>query len=338
MKRYTRNDLQQMYENPSQELTDCIHQTIISLPTQKQEEVIVKKKVSFSIVFVFVILFALAAVAYAASTGWIRMVSWKGETVETTEEPYTGPNMTDEDMKNYRIVQELAKSIPDGEYAEIGYWGENCNIWRTRKKQRIFSSFEEFSQFMAGIGYLTAPVWLPENTVSFSATVIMDSRTREVTDEDDYIVPVDEWEDEMQELPGCFELIEEKEVGKVLLTRYALDGADAVVTGYKIVLGMDGQRDIEIDSELSVAIDEGSFLLGEDETTSPLDVDGMTKALLVSSENPDMYDKPFLEKDLDKPVTFVEAMDGMKTSARESVYVQFYDQTPETIIKIMTGK
>ena len=338
MKRYTRSDLQQMYENPSQELTDCIHQAIISLPAQKQEEVIVKKKVSFSIVFVFIILFALAAVAYAASTGWIREVSWKGEPVETTEDPYAGPDMTDEDMEKYRIVQELAESIPDEEYAEIGYWGESCNIWRTHKKQKKFSSFEEFRQFMAGIDYLTAPAWLPENTVSFSATVTMDSRTREVTDENDYIISVDESGNETQELPGCFELIEEKEVENVQLTRYALDDANAVVTGYSIVLGIDGQRDVEIYSELSLALDEGSFWLTEEETTSSLNLEGVTKALLVSSENPDTYDKLFLDKDLDKPVTFVAATDGMRTSSRESAYVLFYDQTPETIIKIMTGK
>ena len=97
---YTQNDLQQMYEKPSQVLTDRIHQTITSFPPQEQEEIIVKKKMPFSVVCVFVILFALAAAAYAASTGWVREVTWQGETVETTDEPYTGPEMTDDFTKN----------------------------------------------------------------------------------------------------------------------------------------------------------------------------------------------------------------------------------------------
>lgn len=338
MKRYTRNELQRMYEKPSQELTDRIHQTIISLPAQKQEEEIVKKKVSFSIVFVFVILFALAAVAYAASTGWIREVTWQGEPVEATNEPYMGPGITDEYTEKSQLIEEVAQSIPDGDYAEISYRGESFSMWKTRKKQKVFSSFEEFRQFMAGVDYLTAPVWLPENTVSFTATVTMDSKPKEDADENDYIISVDESGNETVELPGCYELIEEKDVKEVHVDHYVLDDADAVVTGYKIILGIEGHRDIEIDSELSVAIGESSFWLAEGETASPLEVEGVTKALLVSSEDPDMYDKLFLDKELDHSVTFVPAMDGMKTSSRESAYVLFYDQAPETIIRIMTGK
>ena len=368
---YTQNDLQQMYEKPSQELTDRIHQTITSFPPQEQEEIIVKKKLPFSVVCVFVILFALAAAAYAASTGWVREVTWQGETVETTDEPYTGPEMTDDFTKTQQFFEEQVASIPDDEYADIAYYGNGFNICQTRQKQKVFTSFEEFKQYMAGVDYLTVPAWLPENMTGFSATVYMDSKPLEVTEDnkcilyeedlgniklpEGYTLSEDEngkkmvelpegysfAQDETSEwisLPGDCELIEETVKQGVRISRYALDDAHAVVTGYGITISIEGHHDIEIDSELGTYVGDMGFWLQEGETATPLNMEGVEKALLVASEDPELKDKLFLHKDLDKPVTFVRDMDDMRTSSMEDITVIFYDQAPETVIKIMTGK
>ena len=50
MKRFTQSDLRRMYETPPRELTEQIHETISSLPVHGQEEKIVKKKLSFSVI------------------------------------------------------------------------------------------------------------------------------------------------------------------------------------------------------------------------------------------------------------------------------------------------
>ena len=84
--------------------------------------------------------------------------------------------------------------------------------------------------------------------------------------------------------------------------------------------------------------DAQTFTLKEGETATPLNMEGVEKALLVASEDPELKDKLFLHKDLDKPVTFVRDFDDMRTSSMEDITVIFYDQAPETVIKIMTGK
>ncbi len=67
MKRFTQSDLRKVYETPPQDLAAHIHETISSLPVRVQEEKIVKKKLSFSVVFVVILLFMLMATALAVT-------------------------------------------------------------------------------------------------------------------------------------------------------------------------------------------------------------------------------------------------------------------------------
>ena len=67
MKRITQNDLRKMYEAPPQELTEQIHETISSLPVRGQEEKIVKKKLSFSVIAAIALVIVLMATALAGA-------------------------------------------------------------------------------------------------------------------------------------------------------------------------------------------------------------------------------------------------------------------------------
>ena len=67
MKRFTQNDLRKMYEAPPQEMTEQIHETISSLPVHGQEEKIVKRKISFSVIGVIALVIVLMATALAGA-------------------------------------------------------------------------------------------------------------------------------------------------------------------------------------------------------------------------------------------------------------------------------
>ena len=299
-----------------------------------QGGVIMKKKTSFSIISALVALFVLATVAYAA-TEIYRQVTWKGEPVEMTEELYHwAETNSDEDTSREEIntiIHDLIDDIPEEDYAEAWYRGDDFTTGNIHKKQKNFSSYEDFLQFMSAVDYLSVPVWLPENMNSFSAKVLMDSKVQNGTDggfnysfnEDGtvgYYKMIEEWKDETTQFRHC-----------------SLDDSDAIVTGYQLVIGFTDHHDITIYSELSISHGT-SFGLESDETATPLNIDNMADALFITSPDQGKRDKLFLRRELSDPISFVSFVQGMQTSSEENVTVMAFDQDPETLVRIMTGE
>ena len=67
MKRISQNDLQKMYEVPSPDMEERIHQVIASLPVQVQEGKTVKRKWLMSAVLALVLILAVGAIGLAGS-------------------------------------------------------------------------------------------------------------------------------------------------------------------------------------------------------------------------------------------------------------------------------
>ena len=66
-----------MYETPPRELTEQIHETISSLPVHGQEEKIVKKKLSFSVIAAAALMIVLMATALAATNETVNGLLYK---------------------------------------------------------------------------------------------------------------------------------------------------------------------------------------------------------------------------------------------------------------------
>ena len=352
----------------------------------------VKKKVSFSLAFVLLILFVLAAAA-CAGTVIYREVNWKGEPIET-EAPDWPEIRTPEEDENIAVMDQLTEEVPEGDYSYTQYDGPDFRQVHEHYKQKNFTSFEEFRQYMADWDYLTVPAWLPEDVKTVSAKVILQSKVNPEKDTPDWEtmddgnedqdaepdaelpeemafetdVPMEEPEmieaepesDEESESDVAWDYEEEEENGweddfaggyftkvedlytgkddKVHFTRYTLDDADAVVTGYQLTLGFNGRPDIRIFSELDTSIGESTFRLSEEETADTPHVKGMGDALLISSPSEEIKERLFLTRYLTKPVEYSEVWALARRTNRESITVLAYDRTPEEMIRIITGE
>ena len=318
-----------------------------------------KKKISFSLAFVLVALLVLAAAACAA-TVLNRQVNWQGEPVET-EAPDWPEFPTEEEDENIGIMNSLADSVPDGDYAYAWYDLPDTGYANEHPKQKNFTSFEEFRQYMADWSYLTVPAWLPEDVKTVSAKVILESRVNLEKDALEWELPengiwsrkgteavympedgeegetgLDDWS-----TGGYYRKIEERKAGKdgkVEFIHYTLDDADAVVTGYDLVLGFEDRPDIEVLSNLDISIGEHSFLVTADETVSNPEVEGMSDVLLITAPGGDTKDRLFLHRNLESPVEYSDAGGLARRTTRENICIISYDREPDELIRIITGE
>ena len=94
MKRVSQKDLQKMYEAPSPDLEERIHQTIASLPVQVQEGKIMKRKWTFGTVLALVLVLVLGVAGLAGSGVFGgRVVDLNGNITE--EKGYTDVEVQD---------------------------------------------------------------------------------------------------------------------------------------------------------------------------------------------------------------------------------------------------
>ena len=299
-----------------------------------------KKKTSVSLVPVLVVLVLLATVAYAA-TEIYRQVTWKGEPLGTTEAPFTSETIYAEDPVEDEMInhiENLTATVPEDDYSEVWYTENGSRTINVHKKQKTFSSYEDFQQFMSGIDYLTVPVWFPENMNHFSGKVLMESKVNIESEEDGYFVDTDGVSVfQTGNIDGYYKQTEEWDDGPIHFRRYTLNDAEAVITGYELIIGFTDHSDIIITSELYTG-SGSSFTLTADETAKTIDVKNMNDALLINSSNNTMHDRLFLRRELYTPITFVSLMQGQLTSTEEVLTIMTYDYEPETLVKIITGE
>lgn len=302
-------------------------------------EIKMKKKISISLVPILVVLFLLVTVAYAA-TEIYRQITWKGEPLETTGEPFASEMVyaVEDEMINH--IENLTAAVPEDDYAEVWYTGNDSRTINVHKKQKTFSSFEDFQQFMSSFDYLSVPVWLPENMNYFSGKVIMDSKVNVESEDDGNYVDTDGVSSyRTGNADGYYKQTEEWDDADshIHYRRYTLNDTEAIITGYELIIGFADHSDIIITSELSTGSGT-SFTLAADETAKAIVVENMSDALLINSPNTAMHDRLFVRKELDTPITFLSLMQGQLTSTEEVLTIMTYDYEPETMVKIITGE
>ena len=320
----------------------------------KGEEPVKKRTISF--IGIIAVLLVLAAVAYAA-TEIYRQINWKGEPVETITEflPLSEDTSSDSDANISRneindIIHLYIDNIPDEDYAEIWYKSQTFTTGNIHQKQKNFTSYEDFLQYMSSVDYLTVPSWLPENMISFSGKVLMESQILKETDAnpENFVYYTNEDgsisvfnPDALWGYPdalwGYYKQAEEWENDQIKFCRYILDDTEAIITGYQLTIGFQDHFEIQIICELSTSLGT-SFKLESDETATPVTVRDMTDGLLITSPGQEKKDKLFLRRELNTPVSFVSLMKGEQTSSEEQITIMAYDQEPENLIKIFSGE
>ena len=156
MKRISQNDLQKMYEVPSPDMEERIHQVIASLPVQVQEGKTVKRKWLMSAVLALVLILAVGAIGLAGS-GIIggRLVDFDGSITESE-------GITDVEMQQLEAEsleqEKVIATVPEGDFYTIS----NDEMRIGLAAERTFRTREEFDKAMAGVDYLTVPPRVPE--------------------------------------------------------------------------------------------------------------------------------------------------------------------------------
>ncbi len=294
MKRYTQSELQKMYMDPSEELKERIHQEISSLPIKEQEEKIVKKKLSFSLVSVIAIVLVLVAAAYAATEVYHRIsVNWKGETVEETELPI-GPEptvipppdaqmlMTDEDLVQ-KADELLRNAVAEDEYGVVSYETAGGTEGRLSPIQISFDSWDEFREFMIHSSELTLPTWIPDGYEFQEAKVMISCKA-----------------------DGEYKLIEERQEGKITLKRYKIDDSDSVIVWYIIDYRESGEDNhyLLVGSSLTDDLDgDGrTFNLTDGQSATVITVPGMDDALAIVDANNPVYNRIAMLRNLNHSI------------------------------------
>lgn len=285
MKRYTRHDLQKMYEEASQELTELIHQKISSLPDQTQEEPVVKKKLSFSAAGIIAIVIALMAAAYAA-TALYRVVTWKGEITRTVDSTETPVSLAEENpylQEQTDSLRQFMLDVPDDETVFAWYESDGkITASELHRKQITITSFEKFKQYMTGTQDLTLPSWYPDEDVSSCRAVIyMDCKAF-----------------------GKYDLLENHCNGNMKYKRFLIDDSDSLITGYRLELSLKDGSLVTVNAYLAsmVSSSEEALMLREGETAEKIDIGGMSDALLIKAQGPDTQVNLIMRRNLIEPV------------------------------------
>ena len=139
MKRVSQNDLQKMYEAPSSDLEERIHQTIASLPVQVQEGKAVKRKWFMSAVLALVLILAVGAIGLAGSGIFgNRAVDYDGN---VTESEGVTDVQVQELQTEFTDLDKLLEIVPDGEYGIVLDQNNEARADRWRRTVRAGVTF-----------------------------------------------------------------------------------------------------------------------------------------------------------------------------------------------------
>ena len=262
MKRVSQNDLQKMYEAPSSDLEERIHQSIASLPVQVQEGKVMKRKWFMSAVLALVLILAVGAIGLAA-TGIYgnRTVDYNGNVTES--EGFTDVQVQ-ELRAEYTDLDKLLETVPDGEYGVV--LDENHEA-RADRWRRTVDTREEFDKAMAGLEYLMVPERFPEGMAFERAEIFLQGREG-----------------------AEYRLAEERTEGQYTLRCYTVDEADTFIYGYRLAYSdpVNPDRKVSVTAGLSGPY-ETSFAISEGDTAELITIPGTDKALLLHIDEWDLW-------------------------------------------------
>lgn len=180
MKNFTQNELRKMYDTPSQELTDQIHQTIASLPYRETEEKIVKKKLSFASVVAIALVLVLMATSLAATNTTVN--NWVYKIWPDLAEALMPVNLSCEDQG---IRLEVESAVIQGREILVTYSLQDLKGDRLCHSDYALSISPEFPGETGYTGQGFAGETDPETSKRFYADRL--EYDDDITSEDGYI-------------------------------------------------------------------------------------------------------------------------------------------------------
>ncbi len=262
MKRVSQKDLQKMYEAPSPDMEERIHQVIASLPVQVQEGKVMKKKWFLSAVLALAAILAVGAIGLAA-TGIYgnRVVDLNGNVTE--EEGYTDVQIQ-EHQAEWSYLEKLLETVPDG---DLGIVLDQNHEARADRWLRTVNTQEEFDNAMAGVDYLMVPNRFPDNMELEKAEIYLLGRE------------------------GVeYHLAEEHTEGQYTVQRYTVDEADTFIYGYRLVYSdpLNPDRKAGVTANLG-GVGNMGIAISEGDTAELISIPGMDKALLLHLDEWDLW-------------------------------------------------
>ena len=199
MKNYTQNELRKMYDTPSQELTDQIHQTIASLPYRETEEKIVKKKLSFASVVAIALVLVLMATSLAATNTTVN--NWVYKIWPDLAEALMPVNLSCEDQG---IRLEVESAVIQGREILVTYSLQDLKGDRLCHSDYALSISPEFPGETGYTGQGFAGETDPETSKRFYADRL--EYDDDITSEDGYITFTAYYIDRGSEEIACADL------------------------------------------------------------------------------------------------------------------------------------
>ena len=268
MKRYTQSDLRKIFEEPSQDLKERIHQEISSLPIKEQEEKIVKKKVSSATIIIAAVIVLAMATALAAGLG--GRVNWLGEVRQESEDavvptpmPTAEPQATaDADEIDPRFY-ELLDYSKDRELIVLST--AHKGTWSSRIQK--ISTMEDFYAMMdTAAPDFPVPAGIPEGYVFDRCYV------------------------EFGCLPQGEYILTSQTVHPEGFTEshYTVDPSMDFVIAYNLIFKTEDDADhIFIYAFMNISTNPGEYTFGlsDDQSARVVQVEGMENAIIIDSEN-----------------------------------------------------
>ena len=257
MKRCSAQDLQRIYGDAPQELTDHVRQKLSDLsescPTDERK----MSRLRVSLIAAAVALVGLMTVAIATGTiqKWL-VVNWKGEVINTREEETLAPSYPDP-------IYERAAKIMDRYTAdrrievEFSEPSVNGSTGTMRECQESISSMETFTEKMSASG-LTYPVSPPEGYHFHNAEIIYKCSAE-----------------------GSYLLEEKAEEDGFRYVVWSLPEEYRVIAGYSVnFLDLDGYS-VHIDSSLITDDTTMGYAVREESELAQPEMPGFGNALLI---------------------------------------------------------
>ena len=261
----------------------------------KEDEGIMKEKLSFSFVSVIAILLLLGAVAYAATEVYqLITINMKGEIVsDDMNVPQPTAEIETEDVFSTLTGDRLLELVPEGEIGIVLYSDpndDNNNGAYGGTIKKTVNTWEDLQQAVAGADYITLPSYIPEGYELQYATVHYECKAG-----------------------ATFEPTGEKQEGSAILKTYKVEESEMIVEGYDLILRNhnDDSQVISITSFLSEVTNPENSTVGvvQANNAEAVVIPGIDYAVAITSEGSNMKSVLKIFQTLDSAIAYVRIPD-----------------------------
>ena len=316
MRKFSKAELQALYEPLPPEACNRIHDALSLLPPQK-EEPIMKRRISIGLLAALIALLGLTSAALAGGILGRIQINWKGEKIaaepQITQAPFhpQSPSALEEQRRLQSISQRidaLTNEFPSQDLIVVTWKDQGAATISYRGRSMITESLDQFMALMEKAPHLPPLHIFPKGYTFQKAEIFLACREG-----------------------GQYTLAETRETEGITLQRYTADSEDDVITGYHLALEKeDGQR-IMIYCHLHTQSDLNDLCadLAEDSIVEMMDAPGMDNALRIATNDRIRH---ILRKELDAPIPclnefiFSTGLEEIRTTLYQEV--QFHSSAP----------